>query len=164
MILKSLEYALLDLPLTLKADVGTVNKFKNPPGPVPEISFLSKRVVLPLFSVININTSTWVPKFLPSFSLILTRASNRMVTLTASIFESVICLVTDAALVTGAFTPTSVSISLIAGIEVWFAVPKRFLNRILWKLKSASVMLFESAVGFTTGVLSKNTSFKDALL
>ena len=68
-IIKSLEYAPLDLPLTLKADVGTVSKFKNPPGPVPEISFLSKRVVLPLFSVININTSTVVPKFLPSFSL-----------------------------------------------------------------------------------------------
>ena len=102
-ILKSLEYALLDRPETLKADVGTVNKFKNPPGPVPEISFLSKRVVLPLFSVITINTLTVVPKFLPS-SLILTRASKRIVTLTSSILDSVICLVTGAALVTGAFT------------------------------------------------------------
>ena len=117
-ILKSLEYAPLDLPLILKADVGTVSKFKNPPGPVPVISFLSKRVVLPLFSVIIINTSTVAPKFLPSFSLILIRASNRIVTLTASIFESVICLVTGVPLVTAAFTPTSVSISLIAGIKV----------------------------------------------
>ena len=85
---------------------------------MPVISFLSKRVVLPLFSVININTSTVVPKFLPSFSLILTRASKRIVTLTSSILDSVIVLVTGAALVTGAFTLTSVSISLSTGIEV----------------------------------------------
>ena len=124
---------------------------------------MSKRVTVPSFSVISINISTVTPVFLP-LSLIFIRASKRTVTLTASILDSVTVLVTDAELVTAAFTATSVSISLTALIKVWFDVPKRGLNITFWKLKSVFWTLLAVADGLTTGVLSKNTSLRAALL
>ena len=82
------------------------------------------------------------PKFLPSASLIFIKESKRTVILIASISDWVIVRVTDAAFVTATPTPSSVSISLIAFINVWSLVPKRGSNFILWKLKSESKILF----------------------
>ena len=76
-------------------------------------------------SVITINIPTESPKFLPSFEFILSKASNLIVILKASLSDCVITLVTDCALVTADPTDSSVSISLIPLICVWFVVPKR---------------------------------------
>jgi len=121
---KSLLYEFLDFPFIVNSELFVRLKKRRPKRPTGKIEgpslsvFLLKRLTVPSFSVIFMNISTEVPTFFPSFSLIATSASKRIVTLIASIFESLIVLVTGEALVTLTPTPSSLSISLIAFIKV----------------------------------------------
>ena len=120
--------------------------------------------MVPLFCVSTINAAAVDPKFLPSFWFISTKASKRIVILIASISDWVIVRVTDWAFVTATPTDSSVSISLIAFINVWLLVPNLGSNLIFWKLKSESNILFGFALALTIGVFPKNISFNAALL
>ena len=119
-------------------------------------------VVVPSFWIICIDKETSAPSISP-LSWNFCNWGKPIVTLTASIFELVICLDTGVSLVTTTPTAVSDSCSVIPDIAVWFEVPNLGSNDTFWKLKSSVAGLVPAAC-WRTCVPLRNTSFNALVL